>query len=291
METHIKMAHSDSNATRNGAEGELCTSSTSDKENKLDVAGDLQYSRAVSDRQTPGPSLNSPTVPQRLVTPSPGYENYVQSSMATSTLHTTTPTESTDMKNFGTDFYSRLPNHNQTGGLNSTLLAVAAAANEELVVSYQNEGTLSHASKFQIPAAGQYYNAIPSPSSFSDSSRSSISPKLEIVEPADEQSVYILPDYSTDLRFREPAVANSSSSTVIIHVPYADGLTPSSSGSTSPVPSSPDIVDLPVVKEELSLPLRKRKKMFLKSVEKDKIEDTNFRYNSVIHYAKASQIA
>lgn len=296
METHIKMDHSDSGSARTGTEGESCTSSTSDKENKLDLPGDTQYQRGLSDRSTPGPSLTNITpIPERHIQQSPVYENFGQGTTSTVGLSLQGDerlSESADLKDFSNAFYQSLPSHNHRG-LNSVLLAAAAAATEELVINYQNDNPLPHPSKFQIPAsaAAQYYNPVASPSSFSDSSRSSPSPKLEIVEPTEDSSVYILPDYNTDSRFREPALINDSSSSVIIHVPYADGLTPSSSSSTSPVPSSPDIVDLPSIKEELSLPPRKRTKMILKSMEKDKMEDTNFRYNSVIHYAKASQIA
>lgn len=159
--------------------------------------------------------------------------------------------------------------------------------------NYQNQRHLEghqhllHASKFQIPAAAHYHRHGVPPSPSSESSRSSPSPKLEIVEP--EPPVYVLPDYG-----REPETlmgnGSPSPSSVIIQVPYADGLTPSSSTSTSPVPSSPELVDASLnAKDELCLPPRKRTKMILKSMEEDR-ETANFRYNSVIQYAKASPI-
>lgn len=305
METHIKMAHSDSNTSRNGPEGESsCASSTSDKENKIEVLADVHYSLRTSTTDCSTPSemtLEQEGDQDRLATHLPIYDNSAPTGSGSNSMNEPTVRVGSRgdecTSNIGGDpnaspYYTRLQSHTH-GGLDTALLAVATAASEELVVSYQNNSAYSqpHPSKFQIPASatGAHYYRVASPSSYSDSSRSSLSPKLEIVEPAEDSSLYIVPEYTSDLPFHEPTPTSSSS--VIIQVPYSGGLTPSSSSSTSPVPSSPDIVDLPVVKEEISLPPRKRTKMILKSMEKDKVEDSNFRYNSVIHYAKASQIA
>nr|QPO14962.1 Kruppel-1-like zinc finger transcription factor [Phenacoccus solenopsis] len=300
METHIKMVHSDSNAARNGTEGESsCASSTSDKENKMEMATEMPFPRS----PVP-PSLvsSAPSIERvrdadlHMVTAPSTYENcnFLQTGTTTvSIVQGSSPAESNNLKDFCT-YYPRLPTHNQ-GGLNSALLAAAAAATEELITNYKNDNPLPHPSKFQIPAAGAQYYPIASPSSYSDSSRSSPSPKLEVNEAVDETALYIIPDFNQELasesRFQDPNTMNAaSSSSVIINVPFQDGLTPPSSSSTSPVPSSPDIVDLPAARDELTLPPRKRSKMILKSMEKAKVEDTNFRYNSVIHYAKASPI-
>lgn len=307
METHIKMVHSDSNAARNGTEGESsCASSTSDKENKVEIPSEMQFPRSPAMDRSPivtSHANSPPTIDRirdsevRMVPPTSAYDNcnYMQTGTTTvSIVQGNGQPESNDLKNFCT-FYPRLPTQNQ-GGLNSALLAAAAAATEELITNYQNDNPLLHPSKFQIPAAaGAQYYPVASPSSYSDSSRSSPSPKLEVNEAADETAVYIIPDYNHELssesRFQQPNHVNTAPpSSVIINVPFHDGLTPPSSSSTSPVPSSPDIVDLPVVKDELSLPPRKRSKMILKSMERAKTEDTNFRYNSVIHYAKAAPI-
>lgn len=313
MEAHIKMAHSDSNAAKNNTEGESsCASSTSDKENKMEMSSEIQYTpRAPVMERTPMvTSLVSNNVssvvdrnrePEVRMVPSSsgGYENcnFIQTgTTAVSVLQANGgQPEPNELKSFCT-YYPRLPTQSQGGGgggLNSALLAAAAAATEELVTNYKNDNPLPHPSKFQIPAAAgaQYYSVAASPSSYSDSSRSSPSPKLEIVEPVEEATtVYILPDFNQATRFQEQSTANNApASSVIINVPFQDGLTPPSSSSTSPIPSSPDLVDLPV-KDELILPPRKRSKMILKSMEKAKVEDTNFRYSSVIHYAKASQI-
>lgn len=336
METHIRVVHSETPRNTTDAES---SASTSDKENKLEVAQQLQHQphphqqqlnhfhqmAATSSSTATLINLSTMSEAHPIPTSSAVYETYtrgVTSSPITSPVSTNSPNaasvilsmnghqqlESADLRSFaGSSFYSRMSptmapsgvHHREpsNGGLNSALLAAAAAAaaNDELAMSnyhsqrqHESHQHMQHPSRFQIPAAAHYHrHALPSPSS--ESSRSSPSPKLEIVEP--EPPVYMLPDYAHE---PEALMMNGSSSpspsSVIIQVPYADGRTPSSSTSTSPVPSSPELVDVVAnAKDELCLPPRKRTKMILKSMEEDR-ESANFRYNSVIQYAKASQI-
>lgn len=65
-------------------------------------------------------------------------------------------------------------------------------------------------------------------------------------------------------------------------------ITPPSSNPVSPAPSiSPPVSPVPYPDPELSLPIRKRSRMILKSMEAS-IDLSPVRYSSVIHYAKAS---
>nr|BAU79455.1 Kruppel homolog 1 isoform A [Planococcus kraunhiae] len=298
MESHIK-THSDSNAAR-GPEGESsCASSTSDKENKVEIVSEMPFSHSTVSGRSPMvtsmPSSGSPSSMDRIresdsrviiaSKPTP-YENCAYNMQTGTTTVSIGQTKESDSRNLRYFDPSCLPSsHN---GLN---LLVAATATDELIC-YQNNNMRLQPSKFVIPAAGdQYYNN--SPPSYSDSSRSSPSPKLEVNEMVDEVGYYVS-EYDRQLspqnhRLQQPLVfSNAPASSV--SVPSPDGPTPPSSSSTSPVPSSPDFVDLAVNKDELKLPPRKRTKAILESMslEKAKAEDCNFRYNSVIQYAKAS---
>lgn len=334
METHIRVVHSETPRNTTDAES---GASTSDKENKLEVAQQLQHQQhqpqphqqqlhyfhqmAASSSST-ATLINLSTMSEAhpIPTSSAVYEMYTRgatTSPATSPVSTNSPNaasvissmnghhqlESADLRTFAnSSFYSRMSptmtpsaahsREASSGGLNSALLA-AADNGERAMGNYHSQRHLEshqhllHASKFQIPVAAHYHRHSVPPSPSSESSRSSPSPKLEIVET--EPPVYVLPDYVPE---PEALIGNGSSSpsSVIIQVPYADGLTPSSSTSTSPVPSLPELVDTAAsAKDELCLPPRKRTKMILKSMEEDR-ESANFRYNSVIQYAKASQI-
>lgn len=318
METHIRVVHSET--PRNTADAES-SASTSDKENKLEAAQQQPLSHQQPSHHhfqqmaANGPTaalinLSSMSEGHPIPTSTSVYESYMRSAATTSTTsaHNTASVISTlsghhqqvmesDLRFTGSPFYSRV---SPTMSMPPTMchrdlgLNLLAAANDELAIGNYHQQRLDtsqhllHASKFQIPAAAHYHRHAVPPSPSSESSRSSPSPKLEIVEP--EPPVYLLRDYPRQPHASVMANGLSQPPSVIIQVPYPDGLTPSSSTSTSPVPSSPDPVDVTAyAKDELCLPPRKRTKMILKSMEEDRA-NTNFRYSSVIQYAKASQI-
>nr|QHD25540.1 Kruppel-homolog 1 [Sogatella furcifera] len=266
-----------------------CASSTSDKENKMDTSERIR---------TNIPSANS-------------YSNsyIIQNNNNNSAVNNlvdngkndrsdVTPQPHPNIKELCQYLYPRSPQHSthQQSGLNPTLLAVvaAAAANEE---------------RQQPTSHREIVLMSPVPSSSNNPLHTIETSSLPVTEPP----VYLNPDPMASIQRRSAAAAAAyhqyqvhplpeclQNRPVLINLPIRssdadsdrDGdplLTPPSSNPVSPEPSSsPELVvaipqlDAPTAQ---MLPLRKRSKMILKSMES---EVAAVRYSSVIHYAKAS---
>ncbi|CAH0769966.1 unnamed protein product [Bemisia tabaci] len=259
MESHIK-SHSENAVTavaRSGAENEL--SSSSDKENKFENPP-LRGAVEMAPVQMPATAA-----------PPPAAESPYQPSSTPSPMSPASP-PSTSSQPYFKDLNQFM---RQPSGLDPALLAAAAVASAN-----------------ESEDAKRFRRYLPMPSEVS--SRTSTPEALPVTEP----SVCIIPDSFVmhrpgfpnnrllPLPLPLPQTYTREPSPILINIHSGTGLPVSNSLSLVPS-SSPDPVDLRSCKEELNLPLRKRKTIF-RSTESPEREVASVRYNSVIHYAKAS---
>nr|QEQ91641.1 kruppel-like protein 1 [Laodelphax striatellus] len=303
MEGHIK-SHSEPAAPHSNRPEERspeasvgessCASSTSDKENKMDSTERIR---------TNIPSANSYSNSYIIQNNNNSAVNNLLDNGKNDRSEAAAPQPHPNIKELCQYLYPRSPQHStqqqqqqqhsMSSGLNPTLLAAvaAAAANEE-----RQEPT-SHRDIVLMS---------PVPSSSNSLHTIETSSSLPVTEPP----VYLNPDPMASIQRRpayqyqlHPLPECLQNRPVLINLPLrtsssdgSDGdplLTPPSSNPVSPVPSSsPELVAIPeldaiptAAQVQVVLPLRKRSKMILKSMES---EVAAVRYSSVIHYAKAS---